>query len=528
MSMNLKWAGKAFAMLGLAATVFLAGCKPDSTVTRPVADQNSDSSVFTILAGSELKDVASEVQGFAKAQGMEVRFDYSGSLDAVDRLQQPHSYDAVWLSHGKYPRLVPAVAKQIKASDKTMYSRVVLGIKPSKLKELGWSAQDGQVSWKEVLQAVKAGKLKLAMTNPAGSNTGFVTLVGLAAEFSGKGDALEVQDIPEAKLKEFFSGVSLTSGSSGDLAEKFKANPEKADALVNYEATLRSLSSAGVALTVLTPKEGVITADYPLMLLANSKKQAFYEKLVEYIRQPDTQKRIAQATYRTPLTGGSDAVVNELPFPGALKVVDALLEGYLNQYSRPSTSYFVLDVSGSMRRDGRMNELKTAMHALTNGDGSVSGRFSTFRDRESIVVTPFNHQVQERMSLALGEKRSQNQATLQSLDNFVQGLHADGGTAIFSALASVYGDAQKKLKENAGPVSIVLMTDGLNQDGMTLGKFLEQVNALGTPRVPVYAILYGEASSSELNELASATGGKVFDARKVSLSGVLKSIRNYQ
>lgn len=517
--------------LALVGALFAAGCQKteSGTATASAPSTQPQSGVFRVLAGSELKDVANEVVAFGQKQGVQVVFEYSGSLDAVDKLSEAHAFDAVWLSHGKYPQLVESVRAQIKASEKTMYSKVVLGVKPEKVKELGWDQTKGQVPWKGVIAAVKAGKLRLAMTNPAGSNTGFVTLVGVAAELSGKGDALEPADIPSEKLKELFSGVSLTSGSSGDLAERFKADPSKADAIVNYESSITALAQQGLPLQVLVPKEGVITADYPLMLLARSQQPAFYEKLVAYLREPQTQEQVVKATGRTPLTGdGGDTVVNELPFPGSLKVVDALLDGYLNQFSKAGTSHFVLDISGSMGNGGRIQALKQAMNALAVSDGTVSGRFATFRDREKIVVTPFSNVVFDSISNELSSDRAANKSALFTLDSQVQALQVQGGTAIYDALAKVYPLALEELKQGKRNVSIVLMTDGENRDGSSLKEFTALVNQLDERRVPVFAILYGEANQGEMSTLASLTGGRVFDARKSSLKSVMKSIRNYQ
>lgn len=511
-----------------AVTVLLAGCQERAGQGAAPATAHAPGA-FRILAGSELKDIAPAVEAYARSQNVQVQFDYTGSLDAVDTLSEPHSYDAVWLSHGKYLQLVDAVRAQIKASEKTMFSRVVLGVKPEKAKELGWSGSNATVSWKDVLSAAKSGKLRLAMTSPTGSNTGFVTLVGVAAELSGKGDALEPQDIPSTQLQQLFSKVTLTSGSSGDLAERFKAQPDQADAMVNYEATLKALGEQGLPLQILVPKEGVVTADYPLMLLKRSSQQATYDKLVAYLRDPQTQQSVVQTTGRTPLAGaGDDEVVNELPFPGSVRVVDALLDGYLNQFAKASTSHFVLDVSGSMSREGRMDALHQAMTALTSSDGSVSGRFSTFRDREDVVVTPFSHFVHESFSASLSTDKSANQASLATLGEKVRQLQPDGGTAMFDALMAAYPKAQAVLQNGDRRVSIVLMTDGENRDGSTLTDFEAFVARSGEPKVPVFAVLYGEANSQDMLKLAQITGGRVFDARKTSLRSTLKSIRTFQ
>lgn len=522
------------ALAGVALAGFaLAGCEMKAEMSVSSKPAASASPVFRVLAGSELKDVAPKVQEFAKTQGVTVQLDYSGSIDAVDKLSESHNYDAVWLSHGKYLQLVPGVKEQVKASEKTMFSRVVLGVKPEKAKELGWKS--GKVTWKEVTAAAKAGKFHFAMTNPSGSNSGFVTLVGVASELSGKGDALQEADIPEGKLKEFFSGMSLTSGSSGDLADKFKADSSKADGIVNYESVIDTLKQGGVPLDVIVPKEGVITADYPLMLLANSKQGDFYAKLVAFLREDATQDWLAKTTFRTPLKGsGGDEVTNELPFPGNLKVVDAILRGFLDSYSKPATSYFVLDISGSMEAklpgssQTRIGDMKAAVSALAKGDGSVSGRFSTFRDREKVGIVAFSGTVHPVREFQLTQDSAENLKTLTAASAYVNGLSPEDSTSIYDALLSIYSQAQAELKAGNRTVSIVLMTDGENNKGRDLRQFLAAVTAAGEPKVPVYGILYGEANADDMKQMVAATNGKVFDARKQSLKQVLKAIRAYQ
>lgn len=511
-----------FASLGLFAACALAACTPrdDSPSAPPAANE------FRILAGSELKDVADKVVQYGKGQGVDVKFTYSGSLDAVDQLSEAHHYDAVWLSHGKYLQLVPGVKSQIKASEKTMFSRVVLGVKPEKMKELGWVS--GKTTWREIITASKDGKFKFGMTSPAGSNTGFVTLLGIASELSGKGDALEESDIPAGKLKELFAGQGMTAGSSGVLAEQFVANSAQVHGIVNYEASIRTIAQKGVPLEVLIPKEGVITADYPLMLLSKSKHQPFYEALVGHLRSDAVQKQIALETFRTPLSGsGSDEVVNELPFPGSVKIVDALLGGFMDQYSKPATSFFLLDTSGSMSGD-RIEEERTAMQTLASGDGSVSGRFATFRQRERISVTTFTDTVQPAQEYELTGDVAKNKEVLAQFSQQIAGLRADGGTAVYDAVLSVYAKAQAEMAKGDRTVSIVLLSDGQSQDGITLNDFLAHLEKVGGPKVPVFAILYGESNANEMAVLAERTGGRVFDARKMSLKQVMKAIRSYQ
>ncbi len=509
----------------LSMLLLLVACEKEPASSKASSNAEAKPGIsYKILAGSELKDVQSMVQEYGRSQNVNVVFEFSGTLDAIDRLQAAHDFDAVWLSNGKYLQMQPSVKGQIKASEKIMYSPVVLGVKTTAMQKLGW--QSGKTGWADILKAAKAGQFKFAMTNPAGSNTGFVALVGVAAELSGKGDALEEKDIPTDKLKDFFSAQSMTAGSSGALAEMFVANP-RVDGIINYESVIRSMP-AQTGLEILIPKEGVITDDYPLMQLAQSKQPEFYNKLVAWLRSDATQKQIATSTNRTPLSGsGRTEVINELPFPGNLKVVDAILQGFLDSYSRPASSYFVLDVSGSMNGT-RLNALKEAMLSLANGDGTTGGRFASLRAREQIHILPFSNKPHEVFHYELTQNKEQNLALLSNLSAEINRLKAAGGTAIFSSVASQYKAAQEELRREERSVSIVLLTDGENTDGMRLEEFRSFIEQMGAPKVPVFAILYGDAKQSEMTELANLTGGRMFDARKVKLPQVMRDIRNYQ
>lgn len=482
-----------------------------------------------ILAGSELKDMAPILAEFEQANGVKLQFDYTGTLDAVDALQQGGSgYDAVWVSHGKYLQLVPSVKQQIAQSEKTMYSRVVLGVKPEVAKRLNWTS--GKVGWSDVVAASEAGKFRFAMTNPTGSNTGFVALVGLAAELSGKGDALTVADVPSGKLTALFKGQSLSSGSSGALAERFAANPAAADGMVNYESVIRSQAARGQALTVIVPREGVITADYPLLLLKSSQQAALYQKLVAWLRQPATQQRIASQTLRTPLAGSDDdVVVNELPFPASQAVVDAILRGFLDQYAKPVSTYLVLDHSGSMRGD-RIAALRQAVATLTQGDGSSAGRFAMLRARETLTLAPFSSEPDPLQAFTLGSDSESNRQILQQVQGAVEAIDATGATAIYDALAAVYPQAEAEQRQGKRNVAVILLTDGANTHGQNLAQFAGRLASLtpGAGKVPIYPILFGEANVAEMNDLAALSGGQVFDARAASLAKVFKKIRAFQ
>ena len=100
--------------------------------------------------------------------------------------------------------------------------------------------------------------------------------------------------------------LGLTAGSSGFLADSYVRDQGTVDGIVNYESILLSLNAGGKLqepLVLVYPKEGIITADYPFMLLNAAKKDA-YDKVVTYLRSPDVQKRIMTDTLRRPAVPG--------------------------------------------------------------------------------------------------------------------------------------------------------------------------------------------------------------------------------
>src|SRR5262249_59539549 len=108
----------------------------------------------------------------------------------------------------------------------------------------------------------------------------------------------------------------------------------------------------------------------------------------------------------------------------------------------------------------------------------------------------------------------------QALDEvraFADSLVADGGTAIFSSVKmALEAAASDRRKSPARAYSVVVMTDGKNESGMSQEAFGRWYDALAAEDrgIPVYGLLFGQAERSQLEYLARLTGGRVFDARQ--------------
>src|SRR5262249_27753473 len=95
-----------------------------------------------------------------------------------------------------------------------------------------------------------------------------------------------------------------------------------------------------------------------------------------------------------------------------------------------------------------------------------------------------------------------------------------------------YGLAREELARDPDRlVSVVLLTDGQNNEGLSFEEFREHLaNARAHTSDPVrtFPILFGEASSEELEEIANLTGGRAVDGRRANLTAIFKEIRGYQ
>ncbi|MFE6365629.1 substrate-binding domain-containing protein [Streptomyces sp. NPDC057806] len=474
-----------------------------------------------VLASSELADMTPVLDRVEQDTGIKVEATYRGTLDAVDLLAKGGTdgkFDALWLSSNDYLRLRPEAARKVVSETPVMSSPVAIGVRPDTVRELGWKPED--VTWSQVEQAVRDGKLTYGMTDPARSNSGFATLVSVASALSGAQSALTDADVDKARdrLKEFFRGQRLTSGSSGWLAAAYERRGD-VDAMLNYESVLEGIPD----LTVIRPSDGVVTADYPLSSLAatDAGTRENVRRLAEALRSPDLQKEITDLTHRRPVVasvppgaGLDPGRRRELPFPGSRSVADGLLDAYRNELRRPSRTVYVLDTSGSMRGD-RLTRLKSALTGLT-GD---------FREREEVTLMPFGSDVKSVRTHVVDP--ADPASGLDAIRKDTAALTAEGDTAIYTSLQEAYGHL------GAGRdtfTSIVLMTDGENTAGAGAERFDAFYAGLGRDRraTPVFPILFGDSDRSELEHIADLTGGRLFDARQGSLDGAFEEIRGYQ
>lgn len=486
---------------------------------------SSFSGGLNIVAATELKPLEPVLDDASQDLGFDITMTTEdGTLANSRSLKQggfDGSYDATWFATNRYARIIGADEK-LRKEHSVARSPVVLGVQPSVAKEKGWTTK--QPTWQEIADS----GITFGMTDPSTSNSGFSALSAATTAFADTGRALTEKDIRQAtgKVQKLFSNQTLTSGSSGWLADRFREHPEQADAILNYESVLYQLKDEGVDLEVVIPSDGVISADYPLSALASSpdqeaegKVQALAEWFAEH---PEKLRSYHLRVDDSDMPG----TIFELPYPANEQTVSALEDAFAHELRNPGNTALVLDTSGSMEGE-RIDLLKNSLRPLIDGsaDGSPDGEGQVaFRNREQIKLIPYSSEPQQPTRARVD---LQNPATTKELADRVDRLVADGDTATFEAVLN----AVNEVDTSSGEIgTVVLMTDGEVTRGRTFAQFKEAYEQLPPEKkeIPVFVILYGEANIQEMEELAQLTGGKTFDALNGDLAAAFEEIRAYQ
>jgi len=484
-----------------------------------------------VLASPDLAVLAPLLGDLKDETGVDLRLDHR--TDAETKTLDRDRYDLAWLSSDSYLRLTGKTAVRGLQRTPTMTSPVVIGLKPDVARKLRTQVPGGRLTWADIADAAATGTLRFGMADPRHAGSGLAALVGVATAAAGTGAALRPEDVSCDRLRGFRSGQTLTAGTGPALVDSYTDHQDGTDALITYESDLLALNATDRLhdrLEVVRPEDGMVLADFPLLLLDPAHRTA-YDKVTQWLLRDSVQRRIMRHTLRRPVntTVTRDAplrepVGNALFYPDRPGVLGALLADYGDPGRRTTSQVvFLLDFSGSMRGT-RMAALREAFAGLSGADPSASGKFTRFYRGERLTVVRFGGRVLEEKTVTVTGPED-----LKALAGSVaRGGYGDA-TALWSALDRGYRTAARELAADPGrSVSLVLMTDGENNAGLPYAEFVRRHKALPAAvraAVRTYPIHFGEADAGELRRAAARTGGRMVDATGSSLSKAFKEIR---
>ena len=197
---------------------------------------------FYLIASSENKILDSELQKFAKKEGIKLNIEYEDTLKITRRLNQGEQYDAVWLSNSIWMYAVDSSVVSITDTKSTSINPIIFGVRKSKAEELGFVGK--KLYTQDIVKAVENGQLKFSMSNPVTTNSGASAYLGILTTLAGNPevltqDMLENESLKE-KLKTFFTGVERSTGAEDYLEEMFVQGDY--DAVFSYESSIISIN----------------------------------------------------------------------------------------------------------------------------------------------------------------------------------------------------------------------------------------------------------------------------------------------
>jgi Ca-activated chloride channel family protein len=306
--------------------------------------------------------------------------------------------------------------------------------------------------------------------------------------------------------------------------------------MVNYEtliisANKRLREDGREPLYVIYPKEGVAMADSPFgyIDMGDSEKEELFKKLREFLLSKPVQLEIQKTGRRTgfiPISGENKIAFNAddgininktlsiVKMPGAAAIEKAL-ELYQEKLKKPSLTFYCLDFSGSMAGGGE-TQLKEALRNLLDQDRAKRNFLAAGKNDENILVL-FDYRIRQIIGISGNDPEELLEAYYQ-----VESAKPGGGTNIYAPIVGCF-ELMKNFNIQNYISSIILMTDGESEDYFQ--EFSRIYTALGLD-VPVFSIMFGDASQKQLDGLAALTRARVFDG-KTDLAAAFKNAKGY-
>lgn len=495
---------------------------------------------FVILSGSENEALEPLLEKFGNANHINIRMEYKGSVDIMNMLGTPdiEEYDAVWPANSMWISMGDS-NHTIKNAQSIMNSPIVFGIKKSLAEQLGFT--QGDVYIRDILDAIRGGRLSFMMTSATQSNSGACAYIGFINALLDNPDSIGIADLNNETLKQdikdLLSGINRSSGSSGWLKDLFLKGDY--DAMVNYESMIIEANQALTAqgkepLYLVYPVDGLAIADSPLGLVEKGDAEAeeTFTKLIDYLTSAEVQDELLELGRRTGFGGSiegadpnifnpdwgidSTQTLSGIRMPGS-DVVLAALQLYQSELKKPAYTIYCLDFSGSMSGDGE-KQLKEAMTLLLD-QGQAKQHLLQATQDDVTVVLPFDDQLIGQLTV-----EGNDNASLMDLSDQIWSLMPGGGTDIYTPAVAAL-DLLKQVDTEEYFCAVVLLTDGKSNTGKSYYDFEQAYRALGRD-IPLFAIMLGNASREQLEPMAELTRGAVFDSQG-DLISAFKKVKGY-
>jgi len=383
------------------------------------------------------------------------------------------------------------------------------------------------------------GDFKLVHTNPDFSTSGLSAVVAEYYAATGRHEGLTERQVTSSKARGFVRDIERSIVHYGDttlfIADQMRQRgPGYASAVAMEEVTLLDFNrnrGGHPPLVALYPPEGTFYSDNPYITLdapwVRPQQRAAAQVFQRWLSDQATPERAGAEGFRpaglkdkpagrvTKANGADPAQpqrVLGLPEP---RVLNSIKETWRRD-RKPANVELVLDVSGSMSQENRLERAKLGLEAF----------FREVSPEDRIGLTIFSDQIRQVVPIG---PFSQNRDRMRAL---VRDLIADGGTAVYDATAKSL-DTVRALRDRERINAVVVLTDGEDTDStLTAQDVINRARAQGDSRdqVRVFTIAYSaEAAGAReaLTGIAKASGGQDYEGNTEDIETVYRSISSF-
>lgn len=483
------------------------------------------------------------VQPLAMGSGEAVQGIVSGSL-------KPHVFSP---ASGLYISILNSAwaqksgsAKAISpAGDALVLSPIVVAMWKPMAEALGWPGKS--IGWSDLLKVnadprgwgalghAEWGRFKLGHTHPEFSNSGLQAILAEAYAGAKKTRGLTVADLEQKNTQALLTSIEQTivhyGKSTGFFSDKMLARgPAYLSAAVLYEnlviESYGKPSDAPFPIVAVYPTEGTFWSDHPYAILdapqVGAEERDAAEIFLKFLKQRPAQERALALGFRPadpaiPMGAPIDALhgVDPKQPQTLLEVPDgAVIEKLLavwQKAKKASDVILVFDKSGSM--SGKpLEEAKQGAKAF----------LATLHDRDDVSLIFFDGNVYPPFGpKRLGESKAE---ILSRID----GLIADGRTALYDATAQAYDLARGRAEKAPAQIhAIVVMTDGRDEGSkLMLSDLTRRFAGSGeAAEVKIFTIAYGDqADPTVLAQIAEAAKGTTAKGNTATIVDVFKDM----
>ncbi len=426
-------------------------------------------------------------------------------------------------------------------------SPVVIAMWRPMAEALGWGRKP--VGWSDILALAKDpngwssvgqpqwGAFRFGHTHPESSNSGLISLMAEVYAGAGKVRGLTLDDLAKPQVGDYLGGIEQAvvhyGSSTGFFGDKMIANgPGFLNAAVLYESVVIDSYSKHPAqpLVAIYPKEGTFWSDHPVGIVqrpwVTADKQEGAKIYIAYLLGAAAQQKALTYGFRPalpdiPLGAPIDAEHGVDPKqpstiledPSA-EILNATLQLW-QQRKKASAVTLVVDTSGSMNDDAK----------IENARAGAKEFLGLLGDADTFSLIPFNSQIHPAgHDELLKDHRAEIAQT-------IDGLYADGGTALYDSISLAYDQLTADRERNAKKIAaIVVLTDGEDTDSkMKLEDLLAKIRFDSEKHtIRIFTIAYGtDADKSVLKQIADATQAKSYVGTPKNIRSVFKDIATF-